>query len=227
MPRKYESKKKKKMRQKRQRNKTRKNSTTRKSKSMQSKSRISQYTGSLIPNNNDEFDIYNLGNEANISDSHTWMFYNDPGDDNIIIKKLGPSSWLSLDDINQEINATTKAGKLGIGPRVIYSVTGTETVKKRGIFREMDMGYMVLELINGRSIQISDLDNEHIRNEVNRLLSLMHTNDMRHNDLHNGNIMIGNVAGDEERVWIIDHNGNSPKQHDKAHTVNDIVFESY
>ena len=61
----------------------------------------------------------------------------------------------------------------------------------------------------------------------NRLLSLMHTNDMRHNDLHNGNIMIGNVAGDEERVWIIDHNGNSPKQHDKAHTVNDIVFESY
>ena len=85
MPRKYESKKKKKMRQKRQRNKTRKNSTTRKSKSMQSKSRISQYTGSLIPNNNDEFDIYNLGNEANISDSLTWMYYNDPGDDNIII----------------------------------------------------------------------------------------------------------------------------------------------
>jgi hypothetical protein len=189
-------------------------------------SRRSQNTGSLIPNNDDQFDVYNIGEKANIAGSHTWMLYNDPDDDNIIIKKLGPSAWLSLDDIKQEINATTKAGKLGIGPKVIYSVTGTESVKKRGIVRDIDVGYLVLELINGRSIQISDLENEGIRNEVNRMLSLMHTNGMRHNDLHNGNIMIGNVIGDEERVWIIDHNGNTPKQHDKAHTFNDIVFES-
>ena len=226
MPRKHASKKKRKKNKNRQRNSTRKQSITWESNSKRPMSRRSQNTGSLIPNNDDQFDVYNIGEKANIAGSHTWMLYNDPDDDNIIIKKLGPSAWLSLDDIKQEINATTKAGKLGIGPKVIYSVTGTESVKKRGIVRDIDVGYLVLELINGRSIQISDLENEGIRNEVNRMLSLMHTNGMRHNDLHNGNIMIGNVIGDEERVWIIDHNGNTPKQHDKAHTFNDIVFES-
>ena len=45
----------------------------------------------------------------------------------------------------------------------------------------------------------------------------MHDNDMKHNDLHNGNIMIGYTTDGatpvdptvliNERVWIIDHSG--------------------
>jgi predicted unusual protein kinase regulating ubiquinone biosynthesis (AarF/ABC1/UbiB family) len=66
------------------------------------------------------------------------------------------------------------------------------------------------------------LQDKGIVDEINILLLKMHENSMKHNDLHNGNIMIGYTkkADDatstkqveliNDRVWIIDHSGIKP-----------------
>jgi len=184
--------------------------------------------GALFPERNNPHDIYNLDEIANVKGSQSWLLYRDSGNNDVIIKKLGPAKWLTEDAIAKEIEATTKAGELGIGPEVVFSTIGDEEdfskwTKKTNTYA---VGYIVMKFINGRSLQDSDLDDTAIVDEINELLLKMHENGMKHDDLHNGNIMIGNIDDDEERVWIIDHSGSEPKPSDDPQTIQNISFES-
>ena len=131
---------------------------------------------------------------------------------------MGPAKWLKEDAIMKEINATTKAGDLGIGPEVVFS---TICLEERGEKTDV-VGYIVMKFIQGRTLKKEDLQDKGIVDEINILLLKMHKHSMKHNDLHNGNIMIGYTkkADDatptkqveliNDRVWIIDHSGSKP-----------------
>ena len=174
--------------------------------------------GSLCPQNNSAEDIYELKETAKCEGSQTWLLYKDVTRDDVIIKKLGPANWLKEDAIMKEIEATTKAGDLGIGPEVVFSTICHE---ERGEKSDV-VGYIVMKFIQGRTLKIEDLQDKGIVDEINILLLKMHENSMKHNDLHNGNIMIGYTkkADDatstkqveliNDRVWIIDHSGIKP-----------------
>lgn len=181
-----------------------------------------QKAGKLFPNRSSPEDVYDLGEVFNRD--ATWLLYRDSNNENLIIKELGPSLWFGVDYIKKEIEATTKAGELSIGPKVIYSTIGNVAKVVKSETRELPVGYIVMEYIDGRSLTKSDLEDEEIVNEINHLLALMHENDMRHDDLHNKNVMIGNLVGQESRVWIIDHSGAKPRPRDSPLTVENIEF---
>lgn len=154
------------------------------------------YRGAAKPSDDDRggnspenpLGIYRLSEVANVKGSQTWLLYQDDDHRDVIIKKLGPARWLKRDAIESEIDATTKAGDLGIGPPVVFSTIGKEG--------EYPVGYIVMKFIDGRSIQKDDLHDQSLVKEVNDLLKKMHDNGLRHDDLHNGNIMIGSIVSD-------------------------------
>jgi serine/threonine protein kinase len=206
------------------------------------------YRGGVLNSPENPLDIYNLSEVANVKGSQTWLLYKDANNKDVIIKKLGPARWLKRDAIESEIVATTKAGDLGIGPPVVFS-----TIGKEGNY-DYPVGYIVMKFIDGRSIQKDDLDDQSLVKEVNDLLKKMHDNGLRHDDLHNGNIMIGSIvsehASDEpssddrgaakpsdddhgaaepssdRRAWIIDHSGQNKNLNKGPQTVENIDFES-
>ena len=175
---------------------------------------LNKYTGgALCPQNNSAEDIYNLSYSYKCEGSQTWLLYKDETQDDVIIKKVGPAEWLTENTIKKEIDATTKAGNLGIGPEVVFSTICHE---ERGE-KTYAVGYIVMKFIHGRTLKKKDLKDKCIVEQINALLKEMGANDMKHNDLHNGNIMIGYTTDDatpidptvliNERVWIIDHSG--------------------
>tara|TARA_B110000008_G_C16961658_1_gene560408 strand:+ start:1888 stop:2664 length:777 start_codon:yes stop_codon:yes gene_type:complete len=191
---------------------------------------LNKYTGgALCPQNGSAEDIYDLKETAKCEGSQTWLLYKDATQDDVIIKKVGPAKWLTEDTIKKEIDATTKAGNLGIGPEVVFSTICHE--EKRD---ETCVGYIVMKFIQGRTLKKEDLQDKGIVEKINALLLEMHDNDMKHNDLHNGNIMIGYTIDDatpidptvliDERVWIIDHSGSEPNHDDSPLTHLDIEW---
>ena len=197
-----------------------KNKTKINKKKLKKKIKKNQIGGKLCDTSDDP---YTLTGEAEIEGSSTWFLYKDENYPNIIIKKVGLSTWVDRKDIINEISATTKAGNLEVGPKVVYSTICEENVKKLGV---LPVGYIVMEFINGRILNKEDIKNRQITDQINMLLTIMHENDMRHNDLHKGNIMIGNIEGQEPRVFIIDHaTVDRPKTTDVALTTEDIIFE--
>ena len=189
--------------------------------------KLKKYTGgALCPQNNSAIDIYNLTEAIKCEGSQTWLLYKDATRDDVIIKKLGPVKWLTEDTIIKEIEATTKAGDLGIGPEVVFSTICQE---ERG-GKTYAAGYIVMKFIQGRTLKKKDLRDKDIVDEINMLLLKMHDYDMKHDDLHNGNIMIGYTKKTDdatpidssvlinERVWIIDHSGSEPTHGDSQLT---------
>ena len=185
---------------------------------------LNKYTGgALCPQNDSAEDIYDLKETVKVEGPQTWLLYKDATRDDVIIKKLGPAKWLTEDTIIKEIDATIKAGDLGIGPEVVFSTICHEEIREKRY-----VGYIVMKFIQGRTLKKADLQNERIIEEINALLLKMHDNNMKHNDLHNGNIMIGyttNYATPtdpavliNERVWIIDYSGSKPNHDDSPLT---------
>ncbi len=140
--------------------------------------------------------------------------YSNANDPNILIKKVGPVSWLTADEIENEFRISQKASDLGVGPLVHYwCIDNTD----KGV-----VGYLAMDKIDG--ISLKELLGTHAANEgeimqeLQRLLDILYDNGIEHYDRFPANFIYGKTQTEpKERLWAIDYgsvieyNGAVPK----------------
>ena len=166
--------------------------------------------GKLCKSSNNDLNIYTINSSKKVGS--TWYVYDQLGNEQIAIKKIGPSPWLSRDSIENELEVATIAGDIGAGPQVIYSKM-CETPNPDPSKPPMTTGYLVMEKINGdlvwtlnhkKLLSAEDLIN--IIEQRKRYVDLLYDNGIKLGD-HDGlnNIMYGyTLTNPEPRVWFID-----------------------
>lgn len=173
--------------------------------------------GALCPGS-DPDDVYDIGGpnkKDNVIASSSFYIYKDTKNPTVAIKEVPVSKWLRRKIIEEEFEYAKLAGELKIGPTVHYTT-----------FCEIDgkeVGYMVMDLIEGRTLESSDKDNEVIVDEINDLFKKMAENNMYQAEVHSLNVMIGKTQEDEtERVYFIDFGGIFDMNDRRPRTFNDI-----
>lgn len=98
--------------------------------------------------------------------------------------------------IYKEIKISSKAGTIGVGPKVIRSKIsfGDDFIP---------VGYMAMERVYGAPVTESQIGE--FREEIRGHISTLYKNGIEHGDMHNRNVIYGNVGSGEPRIWIIDY----------------------
>jgi hypothetical protein len=173
--------------------------------------------GALCPDSDDEYDIGGPNKKDNIIASSSFYIYKDTNIPTVAIKEVPVSRWLPKEKIQKEFEYAKLAGELKIGPTVHYT-TFCEINDKQ-------VGYMVMDLIDGRTLQGSDKDNQEIVDEINELFKKMAENNMYQDEVHSLNVMIGKTQEDEtDRVYFIDFGDILDMNDRQPKTVEDIVI---
>jgi len=150
----------------------------------------------LTKNISDNNDIYEKGD---IKYTSTYSIFEDKHDKNILIKQIGPEynfyNYL-LNKIEYEFEASTIAGKLGIGPKIYYNTICIDPTDYEKI-----VGYLVMEKINGKIIETHFEIDKYI-DEIYNKINILYDNNIFYNDFHINNFLIENTTN---RVYIIDY----------------------
>jgi hypothetical protein len=138
----------------------------------------------------------------NIYSGSTWYIYSNATNQNILIKKIGPVKWLTLDEIEKEFKIAQKASDLGVGPLVHYWCIDHT---KDGV-----VGYLVMDKINGINLgellNSSNAKKDDVMKKIQGLLDILYDNGIEHNDRFPVNFMYGNTQTEPNaRLWIIDY----------------------
>lgn len=166
--------------------------------------------GKLCDTSNNDRNVYTVNESKKIGS--TWYVYDQLGDDNIVIKKIGPASWLSKEEIENELRIAVIASDLGAGPRVIYTHVCVEP-NPNPSKPSKTTGYLVMEKIHGDLVynlheqkRLSEDEFKEIIRQRNMYLDIFYDNGIRLSD-HSGikNIMYGTtMSHPAPRVWFID-----------------------
>ena len=177
--------------------------------------RQSSKGGALCPGSDDPYNIGGPNKRDNMIGRSTFLIYRDVNDPTIVVKEIELPKWLPRAQVEAEFEYARRAGDLGVGPKVFYT-TFCEINGKT-------VGYMVMEYIDGRTFQTTDMENQEFVDQLNRLFEVMSENDMYYHDLHSQNVMVGRTSSDEtERVYLIDFGDIGPMRGRRPPTVNDI-----
>lgn len=173
--------------------------------------------GALCPGS-DPDDVYDIGGpnkKDNVIASSSFYIYKDVNIPIVAIKEVPVLTWLPREKIQEEFNYAKLAGDLKIGPTVHYS-----TFCK---INDKEVGYMVMDLIEGRTLQESDKNDEAIVDQINELFQRMAANNMYQPEVHSLNVMIGKTQEDEtERVYFVDFGGIMDMNQRQPRTFDDI-----
>ncbi len=148
----------------------------------------------------------------------TWPVYRNVKNENVLIKKVGPVSWLTESEIENEFQMAFIGAKLGLGPH-IYSFCMHKD--EAGL----PYGYLIMEKIIGDTFKnlygtITNIPPE-IYNEYKRLMDIFYDNGYKHNDRHLGNFMVGHTIDSPiDRVYIIDFGNVVPYDTKKVRKYN-------
>jgi hypothetical protein len=193
------------------RNKTRQQQQRQWQRQIKRSTRRSQRGGAICPIPPSNSDSKSLESNAALRDTYalgsihagsTWYVYKDSSNEDVVIKKIGPApSWLKEEDIREEIQATETASKLGIGPRVHYWC-----IDKSG-----PTGYIVMDKIDGVSVNIMSGVGADAKKEITALLNRLYDAGIHYTDENPANIMYGTTVADaKKRFWIIDYGQTKP-----------------
>lgn len=141
-------------------------------------------------------DIYEKGN---ILYSSTYSIYQDKNDPNVLIKQIGPEyNYFNymLKKIDDEIEASKIADKLGIGPKIYYSTSCIDPNDYEKI-----IGYIVMEKIDGKNID-SKLEIDKYIDDIFEKINLLYNNGVYYEDFHKNNFIIENNTN---KLYIIDY----------------------
>lgn len=144
---------------------------------------------------NDDNDIYEKGN---ILYSSTYSIYQDKNNPNILIKQIGPEyNYFNymFKKIDDEIQASKIADKLGIGPKIYYSTLCIEPSDYEKI-----IGYIVMEKIDGKNID-SKLEIDQYIDDIYEKINLLQNYGVYYEDFHKNNFIIENKTN---KLFIID-----------------------
>lgn len=127
--------------------------------------------------------------------------YLETSDNSLLIKRLtgegNPNPGLAYAAIYSELKITQRAAAAGVAPPVIY----TKIVSDADL---MPVGFLVMERIMGKYTSQTEVRQNAA--EIHRLIDLLQTNKISHNDLHNRNILLGYTdSSPEPRIWVIDY----------------------
>lgn len=144
-----------------------------------------------------------IGENDQVGESGNSIFIND---ESTVIKVLTgeadeyddivPSDLGSIySAIYKEIKISSKAGTIGVGPKVIRSKIsfGDDFIP---------VGYMAMERIYGSYVTETQIGE--FREEIKGHINTLYDNGIEHGDMHNRNVLYGNVDG-AARIWIIDY----------------------
>ena len=173
--------------------------------------------GALCPGS-DPDDVYDIGGpnkKDNVIASSSFYIYKDKNIDTVAIKEVPVLRWLPREKIEEEFNYAKLASDLKIGPTVHYT-----TFCK---IDDREVGYMVMDLIEGRTLQESDKNDEAIVDQINELFQKMAEKNMYQPEVHSLNVMIGKTPEDAtDRVYFIDFGGIMDMNQIQPRTFDDI-----
>jgi len=145
-----------------------------------------------------------IGENDQVGESGNSLFINDESTvikvltgevneyDNIVPSDLGSI----YSAIYKEIKISSKAGTIGVGPKILRSKIsfGDDFIP---------IGYMAMERIYGS--YVSETQIGEFREEIKGHIRSLYDNGIEHGDMHNRNILYGNVDSGVPRIWIIDY----------------------